>query len=259
MHAAGGLISTASDVSKWLLYNTNNGKVFDKQISPSYLVKKAHKSTVDYIKDKGQIFQGKSYGIGWHNATFNNKYKVIYHFGGYTGFQSHISFMPKEKIGVAIFANEDHFGDNISSIIASYVYELLLGKTVNEEVYDEKLSNLEGFQKRLTENLSKNNQKKSFQVQLTHPLKSYTGVFKNNLMGSSHITKKDNILQIKFGELKSTTTASSNINEVRVELIPGRTMDLMFKIDDSNVISEINSGGLTFKRINSNYLKLNKN
>ncbi|WP_298893397.1 serine hydrolase domain-containing protein [uncultured Psychroserpens sp.] len=261
MHAAGGLISSASDAAKWLLYNINQGSVGEKQISASQVLEKAHKPSVKYIKEKGQIFQGYSYGMGWHNGTFKDKNKVIYHFGGYNGFQSHISFMPEEKIGIAIFTNEEHFGDNVGSIIASYAYEVLLDENPNEEIYEQKLDHLDGFQLKLVENFSKNKEKESyFEWRLTTSLQAFTGKFYNKYMGIIRIRKKDDALYIRFGELEAEAKVSPKINSMRVELIPNRPMTLSFKVDDTHhTIKEINSGGLTFKRIEIKEIQSQKN
>ncbi|GGI57605.1 serine hydrolase domain-containing protein [Winogradskyella haliclonae] len=249
MHAAGGLISSASDAAKWLLYNINTGKLDNTQITASTAIKKSHIPTINYSKKKGQIFQGLSYSIGWHNATFNDNNDVIYHFGGYNGFQSHISFMPKEKIGIAVFTNEEHFGDNLSSIIASYIYEVLLEEPINENTYNQKLKDLTELERKLIENSGKKKlNETATEWNLTMPLKAYTGIYKNDFMGSMDITIKNKTLYVEFGELQAAAVASPEVNACKVELITNRTMNLKFIINN-NTITGIDSGGLTFKKV----------
>lgn len=247
MQAAGGLICSAEDAANWLLFNINSGKLRGKQVYPATWVDRTHKKISSYDRE-GQIFHDKGYGLGWINAKFKDK-DIVYHFGGYTGFFSHISFMPAEKMGVAVFANEAYFGDNVSNIIATYVYDYLTNK-VPEEGYGKDLEQLRTMVTRLHEGFSKdveNRAKREWKLDL--PLKAYTGEYYNKHMGTIKVAVEDGKPRISLGRLSTIAEPFTRANSMRVTLIPLRGEPLMFKPTDSKV-NEVVYKGQSFVRVN---------
>ena len=250
MHSAGGLVSSGNDLANWLLFNINDGKLNGAQIYPSNIVEKTHLKTISH-SETGQIFEDNGYGIGWNTASYKNE-GIVYHFGGYTGFFTHISFMPKHNIGIAINANEEMFGDNISNIIAAYIYDLLLGNTINIEEYEQKFVNIEELYMKLNTKFTANRLDKSNREwKLDLPLESYLGIFRSKRFGDMIVTLKNEKPYIKLGELEAIAKPSTQENGMESELIPGRAMNIIFVIDpnNQNQINELKVGGETFERI----------
>lgn len=245
MQAAGGLICSAEDAANWLLFNINSGKLKGRQVYPATWVGRTHKKISSYDRN-GHIFHDKGYGLGWINAKFRNK-DIVYHFGGYTGFFSHISFMPSEKIGIAVFANESFFGDNVSNIIATYVYDYLTNQ-VPAEGYKEDMDQLRSMVTRLHGGFAKdaeNRAKREWKLDL--PLKSYTGEYYNKHMGTLSVTIEGDSPKISLGKLNSLAEPFTRDNSMRVMLIPLRGEPVLFK-PAGDKVDEVVYKGQTFVR-----------
>ncbi|OEK00851.1 hypothetical protein BFP97_04705 [Roseivirga sp. 4D4] len=248
MHSAGGLVSSVADIAQWIKFNLSNGGLGNSQPYKG-VISKSHKQTVKYPEEKGQIFTDNGYALGWHNGTYKNK-QVVYHFGGYIGYQSHISFIPDEDLGVAVFANEQHFGDNLNSIIASYAYDLLLGLEPDETEYESKLKDLEGFIENLKNNsIERDKQTKQYDLRLSTKLEAYTGTYKNDFMGDVIVTIEKETLSFRFGELSAIAVPTANEDMILAELIPGRPMDFLFHVTEQGEVKEISGGGLQFVKV----------
>lgn len=124
--AAGGMVLSIDDMQQWLLLNMNEGTLHNRQVIPKEVMKKVHMGIASK-DEKGTIFNDTGYGLGWTVANFG-AHKAIYHFGGFDGYFSHVSLLPDEHIGISIVVNENHFGDNVANLIASFCYDLLLEK-----------------------------------------------------------------------------------------------------------------------------------
>ena len=102
MHAAGGLVSTGEDIGKFLSLYINKGFVNERQLIPQKLIENTYDLQVSANHKGVNIFKGVGYAMGWRLGEFYQD-EVAYHFGSYPGYFSHISFLPKKNIGVAIF------------------------------------------------------------------------------------------------------------------------------------------------------------
>lgn len=150
--ATGGLISSVNDLSKWMLFNMNNGIIgLDTILSPETrnMVWTPHNNfKVDHTKSNpyGRHFNG--YGLGWGLGDYHGKMRVS-HTGGADGMISALTMIPEEKLGVVVLTN----GVKSPYMAATY-YALdqflgiettdwsttLLAKTDQEEANDTRIS-----------------------------------------------------------------------------------------------------------------------
>jgi hypothetical protein len=72
---------------------------------------------------------------------------MISRFGGYHSFRSHLSFLPRRRIGVAVVANGG-FGSAFSSLLAAFVYDLEAGRASAWTRANERLAELEASVRR---------------------------------------------------------------------------------------------------------------
>nr|WP_321231637.1 serine hydrolase [uncultured Psychroserpens sp.] len=245
--AAGGMIVSIEDAQNWLLVNLNKGEFEEKQIFSENIINKTHTQIAEgrLLKD---IFNDYGYGIGWITANYKDR-KATYHYGGFDGAFSHISFLPEEKMGIAIFANESHFGDNVSNLIAAFVYDLLLGeiKSVNEysekvDIAIDKVNNTQNAYKK--DRLARANRK----WKLSLPLSDYQGVYQHEYLGELKINIDQGKPLISHGISKAIATPSANDDSFRVEFRSGRGNDITFVIDRSKkIVAAIYQGKVFLK------------
>ncbi|MCW5518135.1 serine hydrolase [Muriicola sp. Z0-33] len=247
MQAAGGLYTSIEDITHWLLFNTNKGVFNGKRIYSEKTLKQTHKAyaTVDKM---GVLFQETGYGLGWHNALFQDT-KVLYHNGGFIGHSARIAFMPEEKIGIAVFVNESFFGDNVADLLISFAFNYFLGKNEAIETYMEEIESLKGRVNRMSESYTKSmSERKNRLSSLTLNLSEYVGKYENDGFGTITIDVEDNKLIIQIGLLKSEAFYAIDKNTVEVEFSgPGSITKMAFVLENSQ-IKGIKHKGLEFKK-----------
>jgi CubicO group peptidase (beta-lactamase class C family) len=124
MHAAGGMLSTVPDISKWLIIHMDKGKYQSVRIFPEDYIDEIVRKQVG-LQASFFNYSRNGYSLGWYHALLD-KYEMLQGFGGFAGARSHISFLPNEKIGVCVFINESSRGSGVQDLMANYAYGLLL-------------------------------------------------------------------------------------------------------------------------------------
>ena len=234
MHAAGGLLSSANDMSQWLLAQTNQGRIGDEQVFSSDVLLTTQSSQVA-LDAKFFVFKRDGYGLGWYRSTYEEE-RLLHHFGGFPGFRAHVSFMPEHKIGVAILSNDSGHGFYVPDVIATYIYDLLLDRDQTIERAQERV---DGLAKRITtrkdraqKHLDERNKRR---FQWTFPLAKYEGVYVHDQLGSATITTENNQIRVTVGQLSTLAEPYTLEDSLRVELVPGEGEAMQFEIEDQTV------------------------
>ncbi len=248
MHAAGGLISTPRDMSKFLLAQLNDGKLNRKQVFPKDVIEFSQQP---HAKQDRTFFGLKryAYGYGWNIAKTPHGDTLIHHYGGFPGTHAKVSFMPEHHVGLSIFANSGNIGLIATGLIEGYIYDYYAGRKDLEEYYDTKLQE---YKNRIVKGTEKNvldkekRAKRAWNLDL--PLKEYAGTYHSNSLGTFKLTIKNGKPVASMGILESPPAEPfTEKNSFRFELIPGSGMAAVFKTENGKVVS-LNMAGLTFKR-----------
>ena len=125
MQAAGGMYTTAADAARWLEVQLNEGRLDGKQVIPAAVIRETHRVAGKTDAAYGP-FERKGYGLGWYIGTYAQE-PMLHHFGGFGGAHSHISFMPKRNLGVAVLVNESGLGGRLAVLLATLAYDSLRG------------------------------------------------------------------------------------------------------------------------------------
>ncbi len=122
MHAAGGAVSTAADLARWLIVNLNHGMIDGEQALPRRAVEQAQARQVQLSAQFAEIARF-AHGLGVYAGDYDGDV-LMHHFGG----ETHLSFMPAHGLGVVILANELDNGVRVTHPLAFTIYDMLLGK-----------------------------------------------------------------------------------------------------------------------------------
>lgn len=249
MQAAGGLFASIEDIANWLIFNVENGSFKGKTIYDRDLLRQVHRSYTS-VNDKGTIFTEVGHGLGWHISEYKDQ-KVLYHNGGFLGHSAKISFMPDQKIGVAVFSNESFFGDNIADLLTTYTFDYYLDSLESYKVY---LKKIENFGKRINEmNRSYANsvaERVNRQSSLTLNPSQYEGQYSNEGFGDFSITVENGTINIRMGLLSSRAYYGKEANSLEVDFSgPGSKQLVEFTIKD-NTVESLRFKGLEFVSIN---------
>jgi CubicO group peptidase (beta-lactamase class C family) len=183
MHPAGGLVSTVTDLSKWLLVHLNGGRLEGRQVFPTDLISESHLQLSEQDRDFGEIHR-HGWAMGWDLGMLDGD-TLVHRFGSFGGFYSHLSFMPARGLGVVVLVNESKGGSLQAEMVASFAYGLLRGQPNLTETYDSLLSALQAQAAKVRERIALDAEKRSARSQaLSLPPESYQGVFRNAELGT---------------------------------------------------------------------------
>lgn len=248
MQAAGGMVTSLTDLGRWLRVNMNNGRLDGKQVIPADVMQSVHTGYADTVRDSPPFTGNGKYGLGWQIGKYRDE-NVVYHHGGYAGWSSHISYMPDKKIGVAVMINESTAGGRIGHLLATYAYDRWLG-TDTPENYAKQLQDI-------TEQYGKNKQQMvaSFRgrstrtSQLTRPLADYAGRYSNDMLGNIEIVVEQNTLGVRMGYVRVVSTPFTEKETIRVEMNPGQGEVIKFDTISDGKIDSLTYAGMKFTRV----------
>lgn len=204
MHAAGGMVSTADDLAKWLIMNINNGAYLGKQIISPRSMAEIQSAQINQ-KRTFYKFNRYAYSLGWDIADYEGDV-LLHRFGVYPGFKPHVSFMPAHDLGVIVLTNESDDGYYIADVIASDIYDHLLRRKpfqVNSNPKVEKqIARMQQRLERKKQREAKEQETKA-NTNPTLELKAYTGIYESPEYGRIVVTMENNSLIIKLGNLSA--------------------------------------------------------
>ena len=235
MHAAGGIVTTADDLSRWLLANITE---------PSPAFREAHKLQITLTKPSDRFKVHRTgYGFGWYLATYDGT-AMLEHSGGYPGWRAHVSFLPKEKIGVAIIANNSGLGGFLPDILAAQIYDRLLGKPASMTAHEvhKRLDNV--WQQMLAEREKRSKRPPT----LLKPIELYAGEYENSAMGKLVIERNGDRLVARYGPLHSLIEPFTEPDSGRVEMVPDQGEVLQFTFGPEKQASSVSWGSDIFAR-----------
>ncbi len=195
MGAAGGIISSAHDMARWVKLQLNGGAagadtIFSvKQQQMMWSIHNARQLTDgDRKLIPGKLYKG--YGLGWSLDTYRNK-QVVSHGGGYDGMYSKVMIVPEENLGIVILTNSMK---GISDPLCFYIIDRFLDAEVHD--WSGQLLSYQGSGgPGRVEQLQSAKAKKS---QPTLDLNAYTGDYHSDMHGKVTVTLEDKQLKLAF-------------------------------------------------------------
>jgi CubicO group peptidase (beta-lactamase class C family) len=173
---AGEINSNVTDMSKYLLFHMNHGKVAGKQLL-------SENNSVQ-MQDAQMVIQGapaykengeSSYGMGFFLSTYRG-HKTVEHGGNIDGFSANLAFMPADKIGVVVLTNLD--GNPVPGIVTMNVFDRLLG--LDQVPWNQRfLASETGGKKAEQEAKDKGYSPRKTGTHPSHDLKDYAGDYSN--------------------------------------------------------------------------------
>lgn len=198
---AGGIVSSASDMAKWLITQLDSGRTPLKQrvLTPEAtadlwkIIRPMPISKVDSaIRPAQSDFWG--YASGFRSYNYG-KYKVIGHGGALSGFVSQIAMVPDLNLGVVVLTNQAS-----TAAYWSIIYKVLdyyMGNPAYDwlnaykSIQDTAVAKALARKKDITI-------KKIANDKPSLPLDKYTGQFMEPIMGRVTVTKEAEKLVLRF-------------------------------------------------------------
>jgi CubicO group peptidase (beta-lactamase class C family) len=219
MHSAGGLVSTANDMARWLELQLNDGRIDGDQVFPVGLVASTHRALVVQDRRFG-AYHRDGYGLGWNLGLYRGE-RLIHHFGNFSGSRAHVSFMPDRKVGVAVMVNEDLVAGELADVVADYVYDRLAGRPDLAEAAEQEIETLAARRDQRRAALERARAERSARPWiLSRPRSSLVGDYHNPEMGTLHVRETPEGVEVSIGLLKAVAEPFTETDSLRVELVP---------------------------------------
>jgi CubicO group peptidase (beta-lactamase class C family) len=249
LHAAGGHFTTAPNLAKFVAAHASEGLFNGERIFPKQAIAATHKNYVKQDRKFGS-FQRVGWGYGWDLANWQDK-TVVNRFGGFAGYFSHMSFMPKYEIGVVVLTNGPFISSIGADLLATYIYDKLLGiKNIEkkyaarlEKIQDRLPKQIKGMEKQLAE------RRKRLEP-LPHPLSDYAGIYENSKLGRMEWRVVADGLEVRMGVARSRAEVfKAKENKLRIKLTGGGTIAEFKFPENGGPAQSINWQGYTLRRV----------
>ena len=129
LNGAGAIKSTIADLTKYILFFLNEGKINNKKIIDKYYIKEMMKPRIAYNHNL-------YYCYGFQLSEIDNR-RFIGHSGSLPGVSSNLSFCPEEQLGIIILCNTMDVSVNL---LSRALFNLIIGK--NEMIENPKLQKI---------------------------------------------------------------------------------------------------------------------
>lgn len=247
MQAAGGLVSTAPDLARFLLAQFPDARAGGP---PATAIMRSHQTRIG-LDAKYQDFQRTGYAWGWYTGPYKGR-RMLHHFGGFAGFHAHLSFLPEEGIGLVVLNNEDMLGAQLTNLIADHVYGLLLGEadiaTTSARRFAELQEKARAFRRNM---LAKREEIRARAWHLSAPRDRYVGTYRHALLGDLIVTPEGpQGLRLRWGRLDAVATGGEETDQIRVEFVPNSGQWLAFAVKGEQVES-IGFDGMAFRKVDA--------
>lgn len=248
MHAAGGLITTAEDLVRWLELNVNQGQIGGRQVLPREAFEIAQRQYTT-LSAKFGPYRRYGYALGWYWSDFEGK-TLLHHFGGFSGWRAHISFMPDTRNGVAIVTNTSGLAFDVPDLVANYIYDRLDNRadlaTVTETRLAELRASIEKDREAMVADFAKRATRKPT---LLRDSSAYVGTYANRDWGRITVRQDGNELRASFGQLGGKLEPFTEPDTARVELVPGSGDVLRFQFESGPKAESVKLRGDVFERV----------
>ncbi len=199
MAAAGGIISSADDMSKWLRLLLRQGKIDEQQ--RVFTTGAAHEmwqaqTPIKLSSTASPRFlttHFRSYGLGWALSDYHGR-KVVGHGGGYDGMYSQVLMVPEENLGLVVLTNSM---TSISSLIAYRIVDELLG-IESKDWSEENLAQFKKSREEFAAKIKKATTPVVAGTQPSHPLADYVGNFRCPMYGDASVVLEGEQLVLKL-------------------------------------------------------------
>jgi hypothetical protein len=196
----------------------NAGRLNGKQVFPEKVVSETHRQQANQDR-KFASFQRYGWGLGWDLGTYEGD-TLIHRFGSFPGFRSHVSFMPRYRLGVVVLVNESAVGSRLADMVACGIYDHLLEKADVEEKYRGLLAQFKEEAATARTRIAAEKAKRAARSQqLPHPFAAYVGAYENAELGRMEWRLVAGKLEVNMGLIKSPVEVyNAEKNQLRVEL-----------------------------------------
>jgi CubicO group peptidase (beta-lactamase class C family) len=230
---SGGINSSTSEMVNWLKLHLNKGQ-FDNQqiISAASLSYIRSPYVFTYYADDKDWPPQMCAAMGWDFHLYSGR-QLLTKGGIIDGFSGYISFMPSEKIGTVILANNRSAYD-LTKYLSYYIYDRLLA--LNVFSWDEIIDQSKPIYKKSSEKSTEEQQAKS--EKMLYSIERYTGSYEHPAYGKAIVYVENGELQLNFNT-NLTWPLEYCIHDVFKSEFSGATIRIEFDLDTHGNVTSL--------------------
>jgi CubicO group peptidase (beta-lactamase class C family) len=248
MQAAGGMVSTAPDLARFLIAQLDAGRLDDAQALPAAVIERSH-APLAVTDGRYQDFKRSGYAWGWYTGGYKGR-RMLHHFGSFAGFHAHLSFIPEANAGLVVLNNEDFLAAHLTNLIADHAYGVLLGEANVAASASPRVEAMLENAAQLDARIAAEHAKiESRTWNLSLPPAAYAGTYSDPDLGNMVVTlDSGGRLGFRWGRLHAQATGYDSKDHLRVEFVPNSGEVVRFVVDDGTPIA-VEFDGLSFSRV----------
>ena len=218
MHAAGGHFATPRDLARFVAAHASGGRLDGVQVFPREMIASAHRKHIAQDRQFGP-FHRFGWGYGWDLGTYGDE-TIVHRFGAFSGYRSHMSFMPDRGTGVVVLVNGSGIASAAADVMATYIYDRLSGRPDLDAAYKLRVADLRALADASRYNLAKDlAERRARMVPLPRPLQDYAGLYENARLGRMEWRVVGEGLESRMGvAVSSAEVFDARQHQLRVNL-----------------------------------------
>ena len=250
--AAGAVWSSVTDMSKWIRFLLDSGRVDGKRLlsAESYAELFEPQTMVpeDQFYPTARVTRPRwtTYGLGWFQHDYSGR-EVDFHTGSIDGMVAIVGLIREERLGVVVLANTDHA--ELRHALMYKAFDLYLGNAPRD--WSAELRTLyAGIRARTDSTRAAAQARRTQNTRPSLPMEKYAGVYADSLYGRLTIAYDDNRLRIRASEQSTGSLEHWQYDTFRVRWDDWwRTPSTVtFTIGDGGVPSRLEISGRQLRR-----------
>ncbi len=250
---AGAILSSATDMAKWLRFLLDSGKVagrrlvsaasFAELFKPQQIVQRPFYPTATLTHPHFQ-----AYGLGWILQDYRGEFIAI-HTGSIEGRSAIVGLIPDRRLGLAIFTNLDH--SELRHALMYTVFDRFIGPSNPAHDWSAEMRAMyKGLADSVRVAQAAEESKRITGTHPTLPLERYAGTYADSLYGTATVALTNGRLTLQAG------TASGQLEHWQYDLFrvtwPDPFWDptyISFGLDPDGTVGELRIvGGGSYRR-----------
>ena len=219
MHAAGGHFATPRDLARFVAAHASGGRVDGVQVFPPEMIASAHRTHIEQ-KLGTWPFNRFGWGYGWDLSKYGDE-TIVHRFGAFSGYRSHMSFMPARGTGVVVLVNGGGPAATAADVMATFIYDRLSGRPQVDAAHKLAMADLRARAEALkTIRANDIAQRAARKAPLPRARQDYAGVYENGRYGRMEWRVVGEELESSMGVASSLAEVfDAKQHQLRVDLI----------------------------------------
>lgn len=251
MNSAGGHVATLGDLARWTIVQMDSGMIDGRRVFPAEVVALSHRLIARQTRDQAKrfaFFDRDGWGAGWDLGTYEGE-RMVSRFGGYHTTRSHLSFLPRRRIGVVALSTGG-LGSSVTDVVAALAYDLEAGRPDARQRAAQRLANLRTRLATAPQSISADDSVRAARQRqpLGRPVADFAGTYGQPSYGEITFALRGGRLEYSWGALYGPAEIlDAAKQQLRIEIV-GSGNVVSFTFAGSGPAQSLEVQGVTFVR-----------